>query len=315
MKNLLFLGGLGFIGTNIINELLDKYSELEITVFDKPGKVNSFGSRIRFFPGDFQNEISVENALSSASFDGVVHLVSTTIPATSNEKIAFDIEANLVPTVRLLQLMVKHEVPDIIFFSSGGSVYGTVNSKTVNELDQTFPISSHGTVKLAIEKYLHLFQELYGISYLILRVGNPYGPFQTSDDQGIINVFIRKILKNEKLVIRGDGSAIRDYIYVKDLARIVGQMIDNKITNNIVNIGSGTGTSVNEILDILRSVSGKELRTKFTDPLPADVSRIVLDISKLKLLVKSELVPIGEGIRLTYEHMLSEALNKDNFKR
>jgi UDP-glucose 4-epimerase len=303
MRNVLILGGLGFIGSNLIEELLDHGEKYNIFIFDIPGKNNRFADKVKLIHGDFSNFESLESIFSQIRIDIVIHLISTTIPASSNEKIIYDIEANLVPTVHLLKLLVKYKVPEIIFFSSGGSVYGVTGEEKVDESHSTFPISSHGTIKLTIEKYIHLFQELYGINYLILRVGNPYGPYQSSDDQGIINVFIRKILKGEKLVVRGDGSAVRDYIYVKDVARIVRFLMEQGITNDIINIGSGKGVTINAIIDILDRITCKRNQVDFKDPLPSDVPKIVLDTTKLNNLIKIDLCNLEDGIRRTYESL------------
>jgi len=303
MRNILILGGLGFIGTNLVGEFIEGSNKYNIITYDLAGKTNRFGNRIRLINDDFQNERSLEKLLSETPFDVVIHLISTTIPASSNEKITYDIEANLIPTVNLLKLLAKYKIPEIVFFSSGGSVYGTTEEEKVNELHQTYPISSHGTIKLTIEKYIHLFQELYGVNYLILRVGNPYGPFQTSDNQGIINVFIRKILRDEKLVVRGDGSAIRDYIYVKDLAKIVRLLLEAGISNEILNVGSGEGTSIRQIISILDNLSGRRNRVENEDPMLSDVPKIVLDTTKLNNLIKIDLCPLEEGIRRTFEEL------------
>lgn len=305
MKNVLILGGLGFIGSNIIEEFLSETESYNLIVFDFPGSVNKFKNKIKIVYGDFNNEKEVEAVLSDNQIDIVIHLISTTIPALSNNNIIYDIEANLVTTVRLLNLLVKYEIKKIVFLSSGGTVYGMTDAKLVNENHPTYPISSHGIIKLCIEKYLHQFHQLYGLNFLILRVGNPYGPHQQSTKQGIINVFLRKIINQEKLIVRGDGSAIRDYIYVKDLASIIISLIRNNIQNEIINIGSGQGTSVNQVLEILKKINSK-IKIEYIAALDSDIQKIVLDIKKLESHTKIDFCKLEDGINRTYTSMLNE---------
>lgn len=306
MKNILIFGGLGFIGSNIIEELLLHRDDYNIIVFDFPGKQNIFEGLIKIIYGDFNNEENLELVFNGNKIDCVIHLISTTIPASSNDNIIYDIEANLVPTIRLLKLLALYKIPEIIFFSSGGSVYGVTKDEKVDENHSVFPISSHGTIKLTIEKYIHLFQELYGVNYLILRVGNPYGPYQSSDNQGIINVFIRKMIRNEKLIVRGDGSTIRDYIYVEDLAKIVHLLISKGIRNEIINVGSGIGISINQIIDTLKKIINYQNSIEYTEMLLSDVPKIILETKKLKGMIQYQLFNIEEGIQKTVECMINE---------
>ncbi len=305
MKNILILGGLGFIGSNIIDLLIKDDNLYKVIVFDFPGEINSFGSKVKMVYGDFNNEKDLDAVLKNNKIDVVIHLISTTIPATSNDNIVFDIEANLVTTIRLLELLVKYKIPEIVFLSSGGTVYGLTESESVNEDHPTFPISSYGVIKLCIEKYIHLFHQIYGLNYLILRAGNAYGPHQKSNNQGIINVFLRKVINDEKLIVRGDGSAIRDYFYVKDFALIIKILIDNKIKNEIINIGTGKGVSINQILEILKKIK-PTLVVEYIDAYDSDVPKIVLDTKKLKSLVNINFCILEEGILKTYKQMFIE---------
>lgn len=305
MTNILILGGLGFIGSNIIEAFLEEDEPYKIIVFDFPGMINIFGTKVKMVYGDFNNTDDLDAVLKHNNIDIVIHLISTTIPGSSNDNIIYDIESNLIPSVRLLNLIIKYKILKIIFLSSGGTVYGPTEYALVNETHPTYPISSHGVIKLGIEKYLHLFHQLYGLNFLILRAGNPYGPYQRSDKQGIINVFLRKMIHNEKLIVRGDGSAVRDYFYIKDLASIIKSLIVNNIQNEVINIGSGTGVTINQIIDILKTLNNK-IEVEFTFALNSDITKIVLDIKKLNSLIKFNFCGLEEGILKTYNYMLTE---------
>ncbi|HRS02727.1 MAG TPA: NAD-dependent epimerase/dehydratase family protein, partial [Bacteroidota bacterium] len=179
-KNILLLGGFGFIGSNLIEALL-KSNLYNIIVFEFKGVTSKFSDRVSVFYGDFNNEEDLAELFENYKIDIVVHLVSTTVPATSNDNIEYDINSNLIGTIRLLNIMVQHNVLKIVFLSSGGTIYGEISEPKVSEEHPTHPISSHGIVKLSIEKYLYLYHRLHNLDYLILRVSNPYGPYHSSD--------------------------------------------------------------------------------------------------------------------------------------
>lgn len=298
-QNILILGGLGFIGQNLVEELFNEYN---LIVFDY-GKANN-NQNFHYFKGDFTRKEDLERVFRENKIDLVIHSISTTIPSSDN--IVYDIDSNLISTINLLELISKYSVPKILYISSGGTVYGLIENKnSVDENHPTNPICSHGINKLAIEKYIYLYHHLYNIDYLILRLSNPFGEYHISDKQGLINVTLKKILKKEKITIWGDGEVIRDYIYIKDGVRIIRELIEKNISNQIINVGSGQGHSTNEILSIIRNLFGdfeivnKEARN-------FDVPKIVLDTSKLKSLIKYKLTPIEEGINKTYKWLKSK---------
>lgn len=291
--NILILGGLGFIGRNLADELV---AENNVVIFDRTpaGK----GSGKKNFVGDFFNVQDLEGVFRTEQFDIVIHLVSSTIPASSDP--IYDIESNLVGTVRLLDLLKKYRVPKIVFASSGGTVYGNIDKEArVDELHTTHPISAHGINKLAIEKYIQLYHHLHDLNYLILRFSNPYGQHHQSDRQGFINVALKKIIRGEALEIWGDGSIVRDYIYVKDLAAITRLLIAREVTNKIINVGTGTGHSVNDVLRLLRQEVG-DFQVIKKPARNFDVPRIVLNNEKLQSLINFNFTGIADGIHQTY---------------
>lgn len=298
-KNILILGGLGFIGRNLTAELAAHH---QVTVFDRAQA--RFQSNVEAYAGDFFNIQDVENVLQTKHFDTVIHLVSSTIPSSSDP--VYDIESNVVGTVRLLDLLKKYVVPNIVFASSGGTVYGNIDqSVKVNELHPTHPISAHGVNKLAIEKYIQLYHHLHGLNYLILRFSNPYGQYHQSDRQGFINVALKKILRGEPVEIWGDGSIVRDYIYVQDLAVITRQLIEGETSNDILNIGTGVGYSINDVLNLLRQEVGEFQVTK-KHARNFDVPRIVLENKKLQSKINFHFTSIADGIQQTHLWLKSQ---------
>jgi len=298
-KNILVLGGFGFIGSNIIVALLDT-DLFNIFVFEFKGVTSKLADRVRVYHGDFNNEEDLAEVFENNNIDIVLHLISTTVPSTSNDNIEYDVNSNLIGTIRLLNIMVQYNVLKIVFLSSGGTVYGETIEPKVSEDHLTDPISSHGIIKLSIEKYLYLYHKLHDLEYLILRVSNPYGPFHNSDKQGFINVVIKKTLRNEKVVIWGDGTIVRDFIYVKDLAYIIAYLLKLNIYNQVMNIGSGKGYSINQILEYI-SENHPGIDIEYRPSRKYDIQRIVLDTKKLSSSGNLKLTDIRQGINLTYQ--------------
>ena len=298
-KNILVLGGFGFIGSNIIEALL-RTNLFNIIVFEFKGVTSKFADRVKVFHGDFNSEEDLAEVFNNNKIDIVLHLITTTVPATSNDNIEYDVISNLVGTVRLLNTMVQHNALKVVFLSSGGTVYGAVNESKASEDHPTYPISSHGIVKLSIEKYLYLYHRLHNLDYLILRVSNPYGPYHNSEKQGLIDVMIKKILRNEKVVIYGDGTIVRDYIYVKDLANIIARLLTLNLFNQIINIGSGKGYSINQILEYIAE-NHQKIDIEYKPSRNYDIQRIILDTKKMNSLDKLTLTDIRKGIKLTYQ--------------
>jgi len=304
MKNILILGGFGFIGSNLIEELLSR-DLYHLVIFEFKGVTNRFKDRVKVCYGDYSNTEDLESIFRNYSIDIVFHLISTTVPATSNDNQEYDIESNLVGTIRLLNIMVKYHVKKLVFLSSGGTVYGKVNTDRVDENHRTDPISAHGITKLSIEKFIYLHHHLHGLDYLILRVSNPFGPYHLSDKQGIVNVAISRALNHEPLVIWGDGSVIRDYIYIKDVVSIMGALIEKDVWNNIINIGTGIGYSINDILQFISELP-LSLAVEYSPGHKYDVPNIVLNNNKLKSFIDYEPTEIRKAIRCTYEWLKNE---------
>lgn len=218
-----------------------------------------------------------------AGAETIFHCLGTTLPATSNADPIFDLQTNLLATVRLLQGAVIAGVQRVVYFSSGGTVYGQPHQIPIPETHPTEPLCSYGIVKLATEKYLHLFQHLYGLDYLILRLSNPYGELQNpAGSQGFIAVALGKIASGEPIPIWGDGRTVRDYIYVKDAMDGVLAALAAPGHQRIYNVGSGAGVSLQQLITLIERVTGVTDTCHYLPPRPTDVSANVLDIGRLR---------------------------------
>lgn len=301
----LVLGGGGFMGSAISSELV--LAGHDVRIFEKARvkreNVAHILGRVEWLEGDFTNEKNIKEALYGVEV--VIHAISTTLPKTSNDNPAYDISTNVVPTLNLLDAARLNGVKRVIFFSSGGTVYGIPQKTPVSEDHPTDPVCSYGIQKLAIEKYLGLFNHLYGLDYVILRVANPYGPFQDpTAAQGAVMVFLYKVMAGEPIEIWGDGSVTRDYLYVSDVASAVMRAMDYAGGCRIFNIGSGKGLTLNELIRAIEKVAGKKAVVRFTPSRRFDVPVNILDITRAgKELLWAPAVDIEQGIAKTREHL------------
>lgn len=280
----LVIGGRGFIGSHLVDSLLVK--GCKVRSFDRPGVTSleenhPSNSNIEQIDGDFLNEVDIGNALVDC--DICYHLVSTTTPKSSNDNPLFDVESNILATVRLLTKAVKAGVKKIVFASSGGTVYGIPTQVPTPENHATNPICSYGITKLTIEKYLDLFHKLHGLDYSILRVANPYGERQqTNKDQGAVAVFLQKALHREEIEIWGDGSIIRDYIYIGDVISALLAASDYAGAERVFNIGAGRGLTLNNVLDSIDKVIGYPTQRRYIAGRGYDVPSNVLSVERAR---------------------------------
>ena len=297
------LGANGFIGGYLCRELVR--AGYHVKALDRVYNnklLDELKDNMDFYLSDTSDDSVLEEVISNT--DVIFHLAYTTTPATSDSNIIYDITSNLVSTVKVLKMCIKHKVKKIIFPSSGGAVYGIHHSMALKEDMDTQPICSYGVTKSAIEKYLYIFEKTHGLDYVVLRLANPYGPKLTGFSQGVIPAFIKKILEKEPLNVWGNGEVIRDYIYIDDVISAFIKSISYKGEERLFNIGSGVGFSVNQLIKILERYEGKKLTVNYHTPRTCDVPSVYLDISRAKKHLNwFPVVKIENGIKMTYEHM------------
>jgi UDP-glucose 4-epimerase len=279
MKFTVFGGG-GFIGSAIVDRLLSEGHS--VRVFERPrvAPYREFGPEepLEWETGDLLSAHDVAKAIEGA--DQVIHLVSTTLPKSSNDDPAYDVSTNIIATLSLLDAMVAQGIKRIVYISSGGTVYGTPQYVPIDEKHPTEPEVSYGIVKLTIEKYLQLYQRLHGIRAIVLRVANPYGERQRVETaQGAVGVFLHRVLSGQAIDIWGDGTVMRDFIYVADVADAFVRATAYEGEATVFNIGSGVGTSLNELVRAIGEVTGVPVPCNFLPGRAIDVPVSVLDCS------------------------------------
>lgn len=298
---ILLLGGRGFLGSHIRNALIAR--GLAVRVFDRPPQGQPRPAMtegmVELFDGDFLNKEDVVAAVEGC--DAVIHLVSTTLPKSSNDNPAYDVQTNLAGSLHLLESARRAGVKKIIFASSGGTVYGTPQAVPIPESHPTEPICSYGIVKLAIEKYLHYFWRMHGLDYCVLRIANPYGEGQrVSASQGAVAVFLGRALRNDPIDIWGDGSVVRDFIYVSDVAGAFLRALDHEGPDRVFNIGSGRGHSLNELLAEIEMALGRPVTRRYRAARTFDVPSNVLSVSLAgQRLGWSPTTGLGDGLERT----------------
>jgi UDP-glucose 4-epimerase len=296
-------GGGGFIGSHIAEELLEH--GYPVKVFARPGAASllpaSLSSSVPLVSGDFMNEADVSRALEECEL--AIHAVSSTIPANSNQAPTFDAETNLLPTLRFLDEARRRGVKRVLFLSSGGTVYGRAARLPIGEDAPTFPLCSYGIVKLALEKYLHMYADLYGLRHTIVRLANPYGERQSpSRRQGAIAVFLDRLAREQPLEVFGDGSIVRDYVYIRDASRAIRLLIEADESDGVFNIGTGVGTSLADLIEHIRATTGRTVEVKKLPGRKVDVPANVLSFHKLERLTGwKPSCGLAEGIGRTWE--------------
>lgn len=280
----LILGGSGFIGSHLAQGLLAIGHQVRI--FDRPNLLLPpellDDTRIEWLEGDFTNQDDLVRAVPGS--DIIFHLVSATLPKSSNDNPVYDLQSNVIGTLHLLEIARTNAVRRVIFASSGGTVYGLPHTLPINEAHSTEPLVSYGITKLAIEKYLHMYRELYGMDYCVLRLANPYGERQrVGAMQGAVAVFLHRAIQDQTIHIWGDGSVTRDYIYIKDVVQAFIQAMSCSGSQRIFNIGSGHGLSLNDILAAIERLLGKPVKRSYEHGRSFDVPINILDISRAHL--------------------------------
>lgn len=312
MKTII-LGAAGFIGRNLAEKLAKK-EEDPITFVDRNGDVlremkGQKGSRIQIKEIDLVRQENYDEVLLGQ--DVVYHLISTTVPTTSNQQIPQEISDNVELTSRLLESCVRCGVKKVVYLSSGGTVYGMNQVCPLREGMETNPINSYGVQKVMNEKLLYLYQYLYGLDYRIIRLSNPFGPYQRPNGiLGAVTTFTYKALKGEEIVVYGDGSVVRDYIYIEDAVKAILNIADDEGEDRLYNVGSGMGTSLCQLLKIIEDTLGLTLKIRYVPGRAVDVPVNYLDISRYEMKFgRFDVLSLPEGIRRTADFMMREYLS------
>ncbi len=306
--NYLVIGGNGFIVSKLIKYLNDKKNN--IFILDKQSFINeNNGSAINifFYKKNF-NKKNINKILKQNKIHCVIYLLNTLLPSSNINELKKQFNSQFDNFIFMVEAMNKYSVDKLVFFSSGGTIYGDNKIEFNNENSVTNPINFYGWSKLKIEKFIIVCHHLYNLNYLIIRPSNVYGPGQDlNKNQGFIPVSLGKILDKKPIEIWGDGSVVRDYIYIDDLCNATMSLIKKNCWNNVYNVGSGTGNSLNEIVSQLKKYFNQKITVKYKKKRNVDIAINILNINKINKDINwSPEVDLGEGINRTFNWLINK---------
>ena len=298
-KTVLVTGGAGFIGSHLVSGLLDEGHKVAIIDDLSSGKLRNLDHRATFYHQDITRP-TVQDIIHREQPDIVFHLAAQTSVSRSNQDPVQDGQSNVIGTLRLLEAIRRSGVDKIIYSSTGGALYGNPATVPCPEDTPIRPLSPYGLSKYLAEQYVELYGRRYQLNYTILRYGNVYGPRQDPHgESGVVAIFTQAMLRGKQPTVYGDGDQERDFVYVSDVVDANLKAMEEG-DDQAFNIGTGQGTTVNQIFQVLRSIIGYRWDAEHLAIRPGEVYRISLDCTRAaKELGWSPKVSLQEGLEQT----------------
>ena len=300
--NIMVTGGAGFIASHIADALIKKKHRVIIVDNLSNGKKENINPEAIFFKLDICNP-SLEDVFRKRKIDIVIHHAAQIDVRKSVQDPVFDAKVNILGSLNILENCVRYKVKKIIFASTGGAIYGEVPGKPASELTMLRPLSPYGVAKSSIEYYIRYYEATYKLPFTILRYGNVYGDRQDPHGEaGVVAIFTKKMLDGDQPAIFGDGKQLRDYVYVGDVVR-ANLLAIRKGKNQILNIGTGKGTSVNVLYEKLTRLTAFNRKPAYLPARKGELQNSRIDPGKArKVLGWVPLVGIDRGLALTVEY-------------
>lgn len=294
--------GAGFIGSHVVDRYLEEGHEVVVIDNLSTGRLEYLNRGAKFYQLGI-NSSQVEKVFATERPEVLNHHAAQMDVRRSVEDPIYDAQVNVLGTLNLLQNCVKYGVKKVIFASTGGAIYGEQDYFPADEEHPTRPISPYGVTKLAGEKYLHFYQETYGMDCIILRYTNVYGPRQNPyGEAGVVAIFTERLLTGKEAIINGDGRQTRDYVFIGDVVVANSLALQNQ-SSGVFNIGTGIETDVNEIFHRLNRLTGAGAPEVHGPPKAGEQRRSVVDYSRAReVLGWKPRVDLEEGLRITVEY-------------
>ncbi len=306
MKNILILGASGFIGKHLLNrygrasEIRNNEKNICLIAFDKNSANDLILKSIDFYDLKLNQTKDIVDLISKSKINSIVHLASGLIPASSESEFNREIEELVKPSYEIFKIASKLDIKTL-FISSGGTVYG--KNSNPKEEDELNPVNFYGKSKLLLEDYLRSFNS-ESFNYYILRPSNVYGPFfNVNVKQGLISNVIHSMAKNKSIKIWGDGTAVRDYVFIDNLIDVILIFLKRYIPIGSYNVGSQIGHSVSDVIEIVEDCFDKSAKIDFLINEDAGVKSNVLDISKLQSVIEYKPYDLQYGIKQTVKSL------------
>ena len=275
----LVTGGAGFIGSHIVDKLIDMGHHVAIVDNLTSGKKENINSKATFYENDICDE-SLGDIFEKEKPNIVFHLAAQMDVRFSVKHPKFDAEQNILGSINLIENCRKHLVDKILFASTGGAIYGEQDTFPADESHLQNPVSPYGIAKLSVEKYLYYYYHEYGLKYVSLRYANVYGPRQNSKGEaGVVAIFVSKMLSGEQPIIFGDGKQTRDFVYVDDVVQF-NILSAEKDVVGIFNVGTSVETDINQIFHLVRSSSHSNCEEVHGEGQPGEQRRSVITFDK-----------------------------------
>jgi UDP-glucose 4-epimerase len=309
IRRVLVLGGTGFIGSSVAASYLARGVETRSLARTLPtGDRAEALAGVELFTGDVTDVDVLRNAMEGATH--VVYAVGQLLPKESTLDLVGDVSHALPAIITVLEAIRESPGVSLTFLSSGGTVYGTPLTLPIAENAPCDPITGYGITKLAAEKYIGMYRALYGISARILRVSNVYGPGQPAGrSQGVIASLLSVLASSSRGYLFGDS--VRDYLYIDDAVQAIVDLEPATGGPLVVNVGSGVGHSLSQVVSTIECVTGRTLALDLADARPFDVKAIVLDIALISSMIDWRPRSLAEGIEATWLRCQSGAASTD----
>lgn len=303
----LVTGGAGFIGSHVVDAYLERGDTVVIVDDLSTGREVNLNAQAKLVKMDIRLP-ALEAVFAEHKPEIVNHHAAQIDVRHSVADPVRDAEINVLGSINLLECARRHGVRRVVYASSGGAVYGEPVSLPCTEDHPAHPICPYGASKYAVEHYLFLYAQLYGLDYAILRYANVYGPRQDPlGEAGVAAIFTAQMLAGDEIVIFGDGEQSRDFVYVGDIAR-ANLLATDYPASGLWNIGTGVGTSINRLFALLRQATGYGREGRHGPDRPGETRHIYLDASRAAAeLGWSPSVDLAEGLRRTVEGLRQEA--------
>jgi UDP-glucose 4-epimerase len=299
----LVTGGAGFIGSHVVDKLIERNYEVVIVDDLSSGKKKNINKKAKFYNLDIQDP-QLESIFETERPEYVNHHAAQIDVRRSVSDPLYDARINVLGTINILQTCIKYKAKKIIFASSGGAIYGEQEIFPAPENHPLRPISPYGITKLTAEHYLCYYNTVYGLDYTVLRYANVYGPRQDPfGEAGVVAIFIQKMLKGEQPVINGDGEQTRDFVYVNDVAQSNLLALTNNTKEKIFNIGTGIESTINMVFDNLKDIINPSIEEKHGPPKQGEQRRSVIECSRAnEILNWNTQISLIDGLRKTFNY-------------
>ncbi len=296
-------GGAGFIGSHVVDTFISNGHEVVVVDDLSTGRRSNLNPAATFYQVDIRSPQLAE-IFENERPQVVDHHAAQMDVRRSVEDPLFDAEVNVLGSIKLIELARKYEIERFIYISTGGAVYGEPEYLPCDEAHPINPICPYGASKHTVEHYLYMYEELYGLNYVVLRYPNVYGPRQDPHGEaGVVAIFSGQMLNNHPVVINGDGKQEREFVFVRDCARANLLALTTENTNTIFNLGYGKGTTIVEVYDNLKNITGYELTAKHGQAKVGETRRIFLEASKAgKYLEWKPTIGLEAGLRETVDY-------------